>query len=194
MNKKPDQNNPYQTPVSELNDCGVSGSTLPKYWVGDKYLVIPLGQSELPPRCVYCNAPVTEPIKERKLYWHHPAWYLLILVKVWIYIIVALVVRKKILIKPGLCDAHLQVRRRGIIAGWVFFFIGLVCVFVDIFFNLENLLTIFGVITILISIFMIMYSSKILSIYRINQDKVYLSKCSRAFLDSFIIQAGGADK
>ena len=194
MNQKPDQYNPYQPPSSDDTSGGETAAASLKYWIGDKNLVIPLGQSELPHRCVYCNAPVTEPIKERKLYWHHPGWYLLLFVSIWIYIIVALIVRKKIMIKPGLCEAHLQTRRKGIIMGWVFFFIGLACVPIDIFFDLESLLTIFGVITILISIFVIMYSSRILSIHKIDKDKVYLSKCSQVFLDSFKIRTDEVSK
>lgn len=79
-----------------------------------KYVLVPVG-SDLPPRCVICNEPALTPIKKRKVYWHHPAWYLLILFNILIYAIVGLIVRKRAEVSPGLCLEHTARRKRRIL-------------------------------------------------------------------------------
>ncbi|HKO61445.1 MAG TPA: hypothetical protein VJV03_09815 [Pyrinomonadaceae bacterium] len=70
--------------------------------------------AELPPRCVKCNVPTHLKLK-RKLSWHHPALYLIILVALLIYLIIALIVRKSATIEIGLCDEHQAKRRRNVL-------------------------------------------------------------------------------
>ncbi len=82
----------------------------------------------LPDRCVKCNAPADPPTKERKIYWHHPAVYLLFLLYAFIYIIVALIVRKKAIVAPGLCAEHKSRRRNALIAVWTAFLAGFILV------------------------------------------------------------------
>jgi hypothetical protein len=55
-------------------------------------------------------------MKLRTLYWHASGWYLLILFNFLIYAIVALAVRKKVRISPGLCTHHAR-RRAWLLAG-----------------------------------------------------------------------------
>ncbi|HEY8411800.1 MAG TPA: hypothetical protein VIK76_10370 [Pyrinomonadaceae bacterium] len=81
-------------------------------WRNDSVLVM-TKEALLPNRCVKCNAPAEEQLK-RKLTWHHPALYLLILVSVLIYAVVALVVRKTAIVTVGLCDEHSSARRQNI--------------------------------------------------------------------------------
>jgi hypothetical protein len=69
--------------------------------------------AELPPRCVKCNVPTHLRLK-RKLSWHHPALYLIILVALLIYFIVAMVLRKSATVEIGLCDEHQAKRRRDV--------------------------------------------------------------------------------
>ena len=69
--------------------------------------------AELPPRCVKCNVPTHLRLK-RKLSWHHPALYLIILVALLIYFIVAMVLRKSATVEIGLCDEHQAKRRRNV--------------------------------------------------------------------------------
>lgn len=78
-------------------------------WREDKTLVVSK-DAVLPDRCVKCNAVTTSRLK-RKLSWHHPAIYLIILVAVLIYAIVAMVLRKKATIEVGLCEEHKAQRR-----------------------------------------------------------------------------------
>ncbi len=75
-----------------------------------KYVVVQAG-SDLPPRCIHCNEPAVQPIKKRKLYWHTPWLYVLILVNLILYAIVAMIVRKSVQISPGLCEVHAARRK-----------------------------------------------------------------------------------
>lgn len=100
--------NPYQAPRAAIvqadsADCRREG----------KHVFIPLGQ-DLPPRCVVCNGAVAQPVKARTFYWHTPWLYLLLLLNVLIFALVALVVRKKAVLSPGWCEEHLTARQRRI--------------------------------------------------------------------------------
>jgi hypothetical protein len=88
-------------------------------WRSRKLLVVSHG-AQLPDRCVKCNTPAHGQRLVRKLYWHSPALYLLILVNLLIYALVAIFVRKKARVEIGICDAHLRQRRLAIGGGWLF--------------------------------------------------------------------------
>lgn len=79
-----------------------------------KALLIMTKDAALPNRCVKCNAPTVERLK-RKLQWHHPALYLLVLVSILVYAIVAMVVRKTATVNLGLCEEHRESRKLSII-------------------------------------------------------------------------------
>jgi len=98
--------NPYAAPEAPLEYVDRSAC-----WpMGKSELYLAKG-SDLPMRCVKCNAPAVQPIRKRTLYWHASGWYLFVLINVLIYAIAALVVRKKIQVSPGLCEHH--ARRRN---------------------------------------------------------------------------------
>lgn len=67
-------------------------------------LVIPTGSS-LPANCVKCGAPTADKLS-RTFRWHTPWLYLLIVVGVIFYLIVALVVQKKARVDVPLCSVH----------------------------------------------------------------------------------------
>jgi hypothetical protein len=75
--------------------------------------------AQLPDRCTVCNAPADGFRLKRNLYWHPPAWYLLICLGVLFYAIAALVVRKKASIEIGLCRTDIQKRKRAIVIAWL---------------------------------------------------------------------------
>jgi hypothetical protein len=58
------------------------------------------------------------PIKLRKLSWHNPWLYLLILINILLYAIVALIVRKSAKASPGYCSHHKRARRNRL---WLWF-------------------------------------------------------------------------
>lgn len=116
--------NPYQSPRAELevrayDGCRRDGAAV----------LLPRG-ADLPPRCVRCNAPAAAPLKRHTLYWHSPWLYLVLLVNLLVYAIVAIAVRKRIEVTPGLCESHRRARRRDIAIGLGTLVAGAVGVFV----------------------------------------------------------------
>ena len=109
--------NPYAPSKASLksNPAPIGGETA---WCDGNQIVMMPGGS-LPHRCVKCNEPAAEPTKTRKVYWHHPALYLLVLGYALLYIIVALIVRKTAEINPGLCEEHNKKRLMWIAIGWI---------------------------------------------------------------------------
>ena len=87
-------------------------------WNDDGDVLVAHGAA-FPPRCVKCNAPAERPGKVRKVYWHHWTIYLLFLIYAIVYIVVALAVRKSMVIDPWLCEEHLRTRRKWIAIGWI---------------------------------------------------------------------------
>jgi hypothetical protein len=75
-----------------------------------KNLVVPRGAA-LPANCVKCGAPAQRPWR-KKFYWHSPAYYLIVLVALLIYVIVALIVRKSMELNVPLCEVHHGERKR----------------------------------------------------------------------------------
>jgi hypothetical protein len=74
-------------------------------------------EASLPNRCIKCNEPTYDRLK-RKLSWHHPALYLLILASLLIYAIIAMVLRKKATVYVGFCEDHLAARRKHLGITW----------------------------------------------------------------------------
>jgi hypothetical protein len=114
--------NPYESPgpyeVSFPAEV-VPESVAPNagLWRDGKLLVMHR-QAALPDRCVKSNQPAHGRCLRRKLAWHHPAIYLLILVAVLIYIIVAVALTKRATIFIGLSEEWFARRRRAILIAW----------------------------------------------------------------------------
>ena len=66
-------------PNLQANDTGV--------WRDGDILVMHK-EAVLPDRCIKCNAPCNGYRLKRNLSWHRPAWFLLIFISLWIYLIV----------------------------------------------------------------------------------------------------------
>jgi hypothetical protein len=115
--------NPYAPPLTAplvydaeiVDDRGL--------WRKGKILVMRKG-SQLPARCVKSNQPTDRRLK-RSLYWHHPAIYLSILISIWIYIILALILRKSATIHVGLSDEWFAKRHRAMFVGWLLVLAGI---------------------------------------------------------------------
>jgi len=111
------EHNPYAPTAASLRTSG-PGLGGPGLWRDDDRIIAAHG-CRFPDRCVKCNAPTEPPNKVRKVYWHHPAIYVLFFLYAIVYVIVALIVRKTAKIDPGLCAEHRRKRRNWIIAGWL---------------------------------------------------------------------------
>lgn len=167
--------NPYQPPTTDTIKINPNG----EYWVEGKFLVMPLTKEPqvLPHRCVYCNKPI-ENLTKKKIYWHNPLLILLIFLNLLIYLVVALIVRKKVTLYLGICKEHKQKRLIKIV-------IACTIVFLSIFLAFNSIIEIR--ITFLITLIGIIYLtvvSNLLSIRKIKNDLVYFSRCGKPFLDS----------
>jgi hypothetical protein len=93
------------------------GSTATAYRDG-KILVVPSGSS-LPATCVKCGAPASGKPLTKTFSWHSAGYYFLIFLGLIVYVIVALVVQKKVRIDVPFCEAHRSWRTRMNVAGAV---------------------------------------------------------------------------
>lgn len=102
------EENLYAAPKSDVTDGVDTGCRR----IG-ALVFVPAGH-DLPRRCIVCNAPAEAPSRLRKMYWHSPWLYLLILVNILIYVVVALIARKSTRVSPGYCADHAARRTRNI--------------------------------------------------------------------------------
>jgi hypothetical protein len=96
------------------------------FWRSGKHLVL-RKDATLPARCVKCDADAPGEKLPRKLFWHHPAWYLLILPGLLIYAIIATIVGKRARIQIGVCSLHRQKRKRNLLIAWGLFLSSILC-------------------------------------------------------------------
>jgi hypothetical protein len=73
-------------------------------------LVVPR-DSTLPARCVACGNIPTEPWVKITFSWHHPGYYCFLVSPI-IYVVVALIVRRRIKLSVPLCKAHKSIRTK----------------------------------------------------------------------------------
>jgi hypothetical protein len=92
-------------------------------WRSRKHLVAGLNAT-LPERCVKCNIATTGQRLKRKLYWHHPAVYLVLIINILVYAIVAGFVRKSAILLVGLCPEHRRQRKLAILTSWILVVLG----------------------------------------------------------------------
>jgi hypothetical protein len=122
-----DQNfDPYAPPAVTNPYAGASAGIIRQ----GNLLIVPQNSAPYLPcdTCIKCGQP-SKKILTRNLAWSHPALLLLILAWVLIYIIVALIVQKKIRLRVGLCAQHAAVRSRRALTGWLLF-LGAIAVWV----------------------------------------------------------------
>lgn len=72
--------------------------------------LIVLHYGVLPDRCIKCNGVADAKPYKKRYYWHHPAWYLLILLALLLYAIVALCIRKDMKLVIPMCRQHRKQR------------------------------------------------------------------------------------
>ena len=140
-------------------------------------------QASLPDRCIKCNAPTSERLK-RKLQWHHPALYLLIVISILVYAIVAMVVRKTATVHVGLCDEHRESRKLSMIITVFLAFVGMLSVIAGVQFETAGLLfagfgfviaaAIYGTITV-----------RIVAPTRIDEHFVWIKGVDTSYLQEF---------
>ena len=150
-------------------------------WRSDRLLVMNK-DATLPDRCVKCNAPANGKRLTRNLYWHSPYIYLLILLNLIIYVIVALIVRKKARVQIGLCDQHRTKRRLALSFGWLAGLGGLGLFIVSLA-NSWGLLALVGF-GLLLAGLIVGATGSMISAKRIDDRFVWVKGVCRPYLDS----------
>ena len=151
-------------------------------WRSGRLLVMSPGAT-LPDRCVKCNAPAHGQRLLRKLYWHTPYLYLLILVNLLIYAIVAIIVRKRARVEIGLCDAHRSRRRLIIASSWLAVLVGIGLIASAIS-NDSGAAAVFGVFLLLGGAIFGLLKGPLISTKRIDDQSVWIRGVCPAFLDT----------
>ena len=180
-----EQRNPYAPslasmergigPLSQSEGVGV--------WRDGKVLVTSL-DAVMPERCVKCNEPADEPTKARKVFWHHPLIYLLVLLNVVLYAVVALIVRKKVIVAAGLCADHKARRKRSVMLTWAGVLGGIVVMYVGASSSMGVLGVGLGILLILASLLVGLIFARIVHAQKIDNSYVRLRGCGTPFLDS----------
>jgi hypothetical protein len=172
-----EDHNPYAPPKARL-----AVAQQGEFWRDGKTLVF-LRDAEFPDRCVKCNAPAVEPKKRYKLYWHHPGWYLLILLNIIIYAIVGAIVGKRATAEVGLCGRHKRRVLIGRILGWGGFTAIVAAVWVGLGYGIEGLWAA-GLLAFLPWAIATVVVLRLIYATRIDKEKVKVKGCGSEFLDS----------
>lgn len=176
------QHNPYAPPQARVTARPMTLDEGTQVWrEGELVVLSPSG--DLPPRCVRCNADAEQPVKERTVYWHTPWLYILILVSLLIYLIVALIARKSARISPGLCSEHRKQRSNVIVGSLLAAAIGIGLLVVGIG-NSSGGVGLLGGFLLIGAIIFGMVKGRIVYATRIDENRISLRGCSEAFLAS----------
>jgi hypothetical protein len=144
-------------------------------------LVAPREGAIFPARCVRCNEHASRRLM-RQLYWHHPALYLLIFISLCIYVIPALILRKKAVLEIGLCERHFRRRRWGIAIGWGGFLLGMIVFIASI--DSYPMVGLFFMLVMVVAPIAGIVMAQVISPKHIDAERAKL-KVGRPFLESF---------
>ncbi len=177
--------NPYAAPKSEIVEQKREG-----LWRDGPLLVIGKG-TELPDRCLRCNEPAHGYRLKRTFSWHKPAWYLLVLFNLIIYIIVAMCVRWTAKVSAPFCPRHRSMRRRAIALGWLGSLAGIGLIVFGASYPDYAIVIAVGVCVFLGSLISGVVSSQMVVPKRIDKNFVWLKKVSPDFLAELPDWQGG---
>jgi hypothetical protein len=119
-----EEQNPYASPryasapeliEAQLVDVEVVDAT--SQWRWRDFLLVPR-EATLPGMCIKCGEPTDRPLKKQRVYWYTPWVLLALLIHFWVFIILALIVRRKGVVFRALCEKHERRRRRAIAIAW----------------------------------------------------------------------------
>jgi hypothetical protein len=138
-------------------------------------------ETPLPDRCVRCNAPANGFKLKRRLYWHSPVIYLLVLINLLIYVIVAICVRKKALLYVGLCERHRTQRQWFKAVGWLGVLGGIALLGAGIAWS-NIFMVLSGIIAFIVGIAASIARVQVVTAARIDKDLVWVKGAGAAFL------------
>ena len=176
-----DEFNPYAAPeTSRSADRPLSDPNEGRGVWRDGDVLVMAKIARLPMRCVKCNEPATNRLR-RTLYWHHPAFFVLLLSPL-IYIIVALIVRKTLTFEVPLCDEHRARRSGAILFSWLLGLAGLAICFAPAIDSDYSPAIFVGLILIVFSLIYGTVRSQIVSPLRIDDTHAWIRKVSPPYL------------
>lgn len=150
----------------------------------DRSTLVMTKDASLPDHCVKCDGPANGFRLKRRLSWHHPALYLLLLMAWLIYLILALVLRKQATVYVGLCQKHYQRRRNLLVVGWTalaIFFIAIVAGIASDYGGIA-VLAFFGFV---LSIVWLAFVARTVIVKKIDDQFVWLTGINEKFLARF---------
>jgi hypothetical protein len=175
--------NPYAPPESDL--AGPAAGDAPDgegIWRSGSLLVMEKG-ARLPNRCIRCNQPASTRLS-RKLSWHRPLIYLTLVIHLFVYLIIALIARKRARIEVPLCDEHARKRRWAVgisvtmlVLSVVFAGLAIVDDQVGLFVSLWWVILLFIILTAV--------SARTVAPKKIDDHHIWLKKISPAYLSAF---------
>ncbi len=178
------ERNPYAPSPASLRTGTPSGPTAGQVTAWrDKGVMVMIPGAEIPQRCVKCNEAADEPTKTRTVYWYSSWLYLLLLLNILIFAIVALIVRKKAVVSAGLCSVHKERRRNVITGAWIGVCAGLLLIYAGVSTS-SGLESAIGVLVILSSIVVGIAMGRIVYPVRIDDAYVRLKGCGEPFLET----------
>lgn len=166
--------NPYAPPtVGGYYDVPAEG----ELYRDGKILIVRDGAA-FPDRCVRCNRPAQGFRLKRTFYWHPQVWYLLILVSILIYAIVAMIIRKKATLEIPICPEHRS--RRRTFTGLAFLAPLALCIGGGVL--ARDLLGLWIAVAVLVAIVFGILASQLLTPDRIEDEWAYLKGAHQDFL------------
>ncbi|MDQ1814943.1 hypothetical protein RBA41_16670 [Massilia sp. CCM 9210] len=175
----PMSSNPYAAPKASFEAGAPSVHEHDQCWrEGD--ILIASSDAHLPPRCVKCNKPARMD-SPRAYLWHHPGWY--VLIPILVYMVVCLFVRKRAVVVLGLCDEHRRRRRNMAIAAPILGVLGIIGLLGSLGLR-SPWLAFFAAVLLVIGAVLAVRSTRLLQPVGITEHEIHLKGCGPAFLDS----------
>ncbi len=147
----------------------------------DKSTLVMTKDASLPDRCVKCNAPANGLRLKRRLAWHYPVLYLVIFFAVLIYVILAAILSKRATVYLGLCNQHLQRRRKQKAIGWLLLTIGVVVPILAIAYDYP-VLALLGFATLIFAAVWLIFVSRVVAVRKIDDHLVWLNGINSDYL------------
>lgn len=176
---------PVAPPTEPIENLQYAGYGSLGIWREDKTLAFRKGHVIPAQRCIKCAEPsVGKPVK-RKLSWHHPAIYAVLLISPVIYVIVALIVRKTAIVHVGLCRRHRN-RQRMVVASTAILCLSMIPLSYAAF-TIRNgeLLSILGIFLLLIGLIVYVVAGQIVMPKQIDDHVVRMKGVGEPYLASF---------
>jgi hypothetical protein len=147
----------------------------------DQATLVMTKDASLPDRCVKCNAPANGLRLKRRLAWHYPVLYLVALIALLIYVILAAMLSKRATVFLGLCQTHFQRRRKQTAIGWLLLAAGLITAIAAIAYDYP-LLALAGFSALLFAAFFLVLVSRVVVVKKIDDRLVWLNGIHSAYL------------